>query len=215
MPAFCFDSRRPVAHSSESAGSCGSVRVTALFACALRRWDRRDGRDSGRFHAPRTCVLSRSCDCVRDDRAIERRVEFLCCINPAPRVIKGLRGRDPRDSAQWRYFPQSDWGKDFKEWSVMAVTGTTSVFRVDGDDHGRRSRRCNPRASKMRIGGRRASNGSSGVKCGSVAAKRSGSGKFLLVGAVLAIQFVGAAAMSSKGECFFFRVSVLVDVVGG
>lgn len=80
----------------------------------------------------------------------------------------------------------------------MAVTGTTSVFRVDGDDHGRRSRRCNPRASKMRIGGRRASNGSSGVKCGSVAAKRSGSGKFLLVGAVLAIQFVGAAAMSSK-----------------
>ncbi|XP_071643310.1 uncharacterized protein [Temnothorax longispinosus] len=90
----------------------------------------------------------------------------------------------------------------------MAVMGTTSVFRLDGgggggggsggDDRGRRSRRCNPRASRMRTGGRRASKGSSGVKCGSVAAKRGGSGKFLLVGAVLAIQFVGAAALTSK-----------------
>lgn len=43
-----------------------------------------------------------------------------------------------------------------------------------------------------------------GVESGSVAAKRCGSGKFLLVGAVLAIQFVGAAAISSRGECFPF-----------
>lgn len=87
----------------------------------------------------------------------------------------------------------------------MAVTETTSVFRPDGggggdDDRGRRSRRCNPRMSRVRAGGRRASKGSSGVKCGSVAAKRGVSGKFLLVGAVLAIQFVGAAAVSSKAS---------------
>ncbi|KAL0121583.1 hypothetical protein PUN28_006836 [Cardiocondyla obscurior] len=81
----------------------------------------------------------------------------------------------------------------------MIVMGTTSVFRSDyGDERSGRSRRCNPRTSRMRIGGRRASKGSSGVKCGSVTAKRSASGKFLLVGAVLAIQFVGAAAVSSK-----------------
>lgn len=102
----------------------------------------------------------------------------------------------------------------------MTVMGTTSVFRPDGgggggggEDHGRRSRRSNPRMSKVRTGDHRALKGSSGIKCGSVAAKRSGSGKFLLVGAVLAIQFVGAAAIS-KGEYFFFRVSVLVGVEG-
>ncbi|XP_050450195.1 uncharacterized protein LOC126850846 [Cataglyphis hispanica] len=72
----------------------------------------------------------------------------------------------------------------------MAVTRTT-----DCDDG--RGRRCNPRMG-TRAGGRRASKGSFGVKSGSVAAKRGGSGKFLLVGAVLAVQFVGAAAISSK-----------------
>lgn len=80
----------------------------------------------------------------------------------------------------------------------MAVTRrTTSMLRPDcgGCDDGRgSSRKCNPRT---RAGGRRASKGSFGVESGSVAAKR-GSGKFLLVGAVLAIQFVGAAAISSK-----------------
>jgi len=95
----------------------------------------------------------------------------------------------------------------------MTMMGTTSVFRPDGggggdDDRGRRSHRYNPRMSRVKASGR-ASKGSSDVKCGSVAMKRGASGKFLLVGAVLAIQFVGAAAISSKGECFFFRVSGL------
>ncbi|XP_029666803.1 uncharacterized protein LOC115237713 isoform X2 [Formica exsecta] len=80
----------------------------------------------------------------------------------------------------------------------MAVTRTT-MFRPDcgSCDDGRGSRRCHPRTG-TRTGGHRASKGSFGVESGSVAAKRGGSGKFLLVGAVLAIQFVGAAAISSK-----------------
>lgn len=85
----------------------------------------------------------------------------------------------------------------------MAVTRTTSTLRSDCDD-GRGSRRCNPRTRTRAADGRRTSKGSVGVESGSVAAKRGGSGKFLLVGAVLAIQFVGAAAISSKGECFLF-----------
>ncbi|XP_036146848.1 uncharacterized protein LOC105833168 [Monomorium pharaonis] len=81
----------------------------------------------------------------------------------------------------------------------MAVMGTTLVFRPDGDDRGGRSRRWHPRASRVRSCGRRSSWGSPGIKRESAAAKRgAGSGKFLLVGAVLAIQFVGAAAISSK-----------------
>ncbi|RLU16066.1 hypothetical protein DMN91_011824 [Ooceraea biroi] len=82
----------------------------------------------------------------------------------------------------------------------MAVTRSISIFRMDGggSEDIRGSRRCNPRAG-VRFGDRRASRGSSGVEGGSVMATRGGSGKFLLVGAVLAIQFVGAAAISSKG----------------
>lgn len=80
----------------------------------------------------------------------------------------------------------------------MAVTRTTSACRMDGDDV-RGSRRCDSRTG-VKSGDRRAfSRSSEGVEGGSVTATRGGSGKFLLVGAVLAIQFVGAAAIS-KGE---------------
>ncbi|XP_025269151.1 uncharacterized protein LOC105250461 [Camponotus floridanus] len=81
----------------------------------------------------------------------------------------------------------------------MAVMRTTSMLRSDCgvSDDGRGSRRCNPRTG-TRAGGRRVSKESFSVESGSVAAKSGGSGKFLLVGAVLAIQFVGAAAISSK-----------------
>lgn len=74
------------------------------------------------------------------------------------------------------------------------------MFRSDGGaDDGRGSRKCNLRTG-VRVGGRRGLKGSSNVKSGSVAMKRSGSGKFFLLGVVLAIQFVGAAAISSTGE---------------
>ncbi|GAB1863416.1 hypothetical protein CAJAP_04495 [Camponotus japonicus] len=87
----------------------------------------------------------------------------------------------------------------------MAVMRTTSMLRSDcgGSDDGRGSRRCNLRTG-TRAGDRRVSKESFSIESGSVAAKSGGSGKFLLVGAVLAIQFVGAAAISSKGECFLF-----------
>lgn len=113
-------------------------------------------------------------------------------------------------------FSRSSLIEDFKQRSVIIMM-STAIFRPDGigDDRDRRSRRYNPRMSRMRTGNHRASKGSSGVKCGSVAAKRGGSGKFLLIGAVLAIQFIGAAAISSKGECFLFRVNVLFGVVEG
>ncbi|XP_011345880.1 uncharacterized protein LOC105284227 [Ooceraea biroi] len=89
----------------------------------------------------------------------------------------------------------------------MAVTRSISIFRMDGggSEDIRGSRRCNPRAG-VRFGDRRASRGSSGVEGGSVMATRGGSGKFLLVGAVLAIQFVGAAAISSKATSSDIRV---------
>lgn len=86
----------------------------------------------------------------------------------------------------------------------MAMTRTTLAFRMDsgGGDDIRGSRRCpNPRA-RVRSSDRRAFRRSSGIEGGLVTATRGGSGKFLLVGAVLAIQIVGAAAISSKGECF-------------
>ncbi|KAH0951162.1 hypothetical protein HN011_006130 [Eciton burchellii] len=85
----------------------------------------------------------------------------------------------------------------------MAVTRTTSTFRMDGGsgDDVRGSRRCNPRAG-VRSADHRAAGRSSAIEDGSVTVSRGASGKFLLVGAVLAIQFVGAAAVSGKGECF-------------
>lgn len=82
----------------------------------------------------------------------------------------------------------------------MAATRMTySVFRPDnGGNDGRGSwKHCSRMGVKT--GGRRA-NGSPAIKVGSGAARCSGPGKFLLVGAVLAIQFIGAAAISSKGE---------------
>ncbi|XP_020293497.1 uncharacterized protein LOC109859552, partial [Pseudomyrmex gracilis] len=76
----------------------------------------------------------------------------------------------------------------------MAVPRTTSTFRPDGggggDDGSRQSRRRNSQIG-VRIG-RRSSKRSSSIE---VTAKQAGpAGKFLLIGAVLAIQFVGAAA---------------------
>lgn len=90
----------------------------------------------------------------------------------------------------------------------MAMTRTTLAFRMDsgGGDDIRGSRRCpNPRA-RVRSSDRRAFRRSSGIEGGLVTATRGGSGKFLLVGAVLAIQIVGAAAISSKATSSDIRV---------
>lgn len=82
----------------------------------------------------------------------------------------------------------------------MAVLKTTSVLRSYGDgEDGKGSRRYNHR---IRAGERHRGKGSSEMES---AAAYSCTGKFLLVGAVLAIQFVGAAAISSKGECAPFK----------
>lgn len=87
----------------------------------------------------------------------------------------------------------------------MAVTRTTSVFRTDGggggggSDDGKGSRKHCPRMG-ARAGGHRWARGSSGVEAASGAARRVGPAKFLLIGAVLAMQFIGAAAVSGKGE---------------
>ncbi|XP_014468643.1 PREDICTED: uncharacterized protein LOC106741318 [Dinoponera quadriceps] len=78
----------------------------------------------------------------------------------------------------------------------MAVTRTTSVFRSDAGDGG--SRRCHPSRMGVRVAVRQL-RASSAVEGLSVTTKRAGPGKFLLIGALLAIQFVGAAAVPSKG----------------
>ncbi|XP_032688869.1 uncharacterized protein LOC116852523 [Odontomachus brunneus] len=80
----------------------------------------------------------------------------------------------------------------------MAVTRTT--FRSDGGDEGRASRRCNSSRVGVRVIARRRMRGPSSVEGGSVATKRDGSSKFLLVGVFFAIQFISVVTISSKGS---------------
>lgn len=88
----------------------------------------------------------------------------------------------------------------------MAVPRTTtSTFRPDGGgggDDGRQLRGYHSQIGIRIAGGRRPSKQSSTIEA---TTRQAGSGKFLLIGAILAVQFVGAAAamqssFSNRGE---------------